>query len=186
MLEKTLTQEQQVEIIETLKLRFEKNMQRHKGLNWEKVQERLLAYPKKMWSLYKMEETGGEPDVVLQDKKTGEYVFYDCSAQSPKGRRSLCYDRKALDARKQFKPKNSAVDLAEEMGIEIFTEEEYRNLQELGEFDTTTSSWVKTPTKIRELGGATFADRRYDTVFVYHNGADSYYASRGFRGSLKI
>lgn len=186
MQEKTLTQEQQVELIGTLKLRFEQNMQRHKGLSWEKVQERLFANPKKLWSLNQMEETGGEPDVILQDKKTGEYVFYDCSAQSPKGRRSFCYDRKALDARKQFKPKNSAVDLAEEMGIEILTEEEYRNLQELGEFDTTTSSWVKTPEKIRELGGATFADRRYDTVFVYHNGADSYYASRGFRGSLKI
>jgi hypothetical protein len=173
-------------LFKTLKVRFEKNMSRHKGLEWAKVQARLEANPGKLWSLDEMELTGGEPDVVGQDKTTGEYIFYDCSAESPKGRRSLCYDREALDARKEFKPANSAVDLATAMGIELLSEEEYRELQELGKFDLKTSSWVKTPIEIRKLGGAIFCDRRYDTVFMYHNGADSYYAARGFRGSSRV
>ena len=161
-------------------------MNRHKGLEWAGVQSRLEANTEKLWSLNEMEKTGGEPDVVGRDKKTGEYIFYDCSAESPKGRRSLCYDRAALDSRKENKPKNSALDLAAAIGIEILTEEEYRALQKLGSFDLKTSSWVKTPADIRKLGGALFCDRRYDTVFVYHNGAESYYAARGFRGSLKV
>ena len=169
-----------------LKVRFGKNMGRHEGLEWAKVQVRLEANTEKLWSLDEMEITGGEPDVVGRDEKTGEYIFYDCSAESPKGRRSLCYDREALDARKEFKPVNSAVDMATEIGIELLTEEQYRGLQELGKFDLKTSSWVKTPANIRKLGGAIFCDRRYDTVFMYHNGAESYYAARGFRGSLKI
>ncbi|HET8635245.1 MAG TPA: DUF4256 domain-containing protein [Acidobacteriaceae bacterium] len=169
-----------------LKARFEKNKNRHKGLEWAKVRARLEANPEKLWSLSEMEKTGGEPDVVGLDKKTGEYIFYDCSAESPKGRRSVCYDREALDARKEFKPKNSAVEMAAEMGIELLTEEQYRELQQLGKFDTKTSSWVRTPPAIRKLGGAVFCDRRYDTVFLYHNGAESYYAARGFRGSLRV
>jgi hypothetical protein len=169
-----------------LKARFEKNRNRHNGLEWAKVQARLEANTEKLWSLDEMELTGGEPDVVAQDKETGEYIFYDCSAESPKGRRSLCYDHEALDARKEFKPENTAVDMAADMGIELLSEEEYRQLQNLGKFDLKTSSWVKTPGSIRKLGGALFCDRRYDTVFVFHNGADSYYAARGFRGSLKI
>ncbi|GAA4466940.1 DUF4256 domain-containing protein [Nemorincola caseinilytica] len=183
---KKLTQEQKEQLLRTLKARFEKNVGRHKGIAWAKVQERLEANERKMWALSEMEETGGEPDVVGYDKKTGEYVFYDCAAESPKGRRSLCYDRDALNARKEHKPKDSAMDMAYDMGIEMLTEEEYRKLQELGEFDMKTSSWVVTPDAIRELGGALFCDRRYDTVFLYHNGAESYYAARGFRGSLTV
>jgi hypothetical protein len=182
----TLSEEQRDELLGVLKARFEKNKHRHKGFEWAKVQSRLKANPEKMRSLNEMEKSGGEPDVVGQDEKTGEYIFYDCSAESPKGRRSVCYDREALEARKEFKPKNSAVDMAAEMGIELLTEEQYRELQKLGEFDTKTSSWVKTPPAIRKLGGAVFCDRRYDTVFLYHNGAESYYAARGFRGSLKV
>jgi hypothetical protein len=174
------------ELFKTLKTRFEKNMNRHKDLDWAKVQARLDANPGKLWSLDEMELTGGEPDVVGFDEKTAEYIFYDCSTESPKGRRSLCYDRAALDARKEFKPVNSAMDMANTMGIELLSEEEYRALQNLGKFDLKTSSWVKTPDDIRRLGGAIFCDRRYDTVFTSHNGADSYYAARGFRGSLKI
>ncbi|HTR82067.1 MAG TPA: DUF4256 domain-containing protein [Bacteroidota bacterium] len=181
-----LSPKQKDELLTTLKARFEKNKSRHKGLEWAKVQAKLDAHPEKLWSLNEMEGTGGEPDVVGYDAKTREYIFYDCSAESPNGRRSLCYDRQALNARKEFKPKNSAVDMATAMGIELLTEEQYRDLQELGSFDAKTSSWVKTPSQIRKLGGAIFCDRRYDTVFVYHNGADSYYAARGFRGSLKI
>lgn len=183
---KELSPEEQETLISTLKTRFEKNKNRHKSMKWDEVEERLKADKSKLKSLYEMETTGGEPDVVGQDKKTGEYVFYDCSAESPKGRRSFCYDRDALESRKEHKPKNSAVDMATSMGIEILTEEEYRELQKLGEFDQKTSSWVKTPSKIRELGGAIFCDRRYDHVFLYHNGAQSYYAARGFRGSLKV
>ena len=174
------------ELFSTLKTRFEKNMHRHKGLEWNKVQARLEANMQKLSSLSEMEETGGEPDVVEFDKNTGEYVFYDCSAETPKGRRNLCYDRKALDSRKEFKPANSAVDMAVAIGIELLTEEEYRVLQLLGKFDTKTSSWILTPSEIRKLGGALFCDRRFDTVFVYHNGAESYYGARGFRGSLKL
>jgi hypothetical protein len=174
------------ELLKTLKLRFEKNGDRHKDTNWEKVQERLELNKEKLRSLNEMEGSGGEPDVVGRDKNTGEFIFYDCSAESPKGRRSVCYDREALDARKEFKPKNSAMDMAAEMGIEILSEEQYRDLQKLGKFDTKTSSWVKTPAEIRKLGGAIFCDFRYNTVFVYHNGAESYYAARGFRGSLKV
>jgi len=185
-MKKELSPEQSKELLSTLKTRFEKNMQRHKGLQWYNVQTRLEANPGKLWSLDEMELTGGEPDVVGYDDKTGEYIFYDCSVESPKGRRSLCYDREALDARKEFKPENSAVDMAAAMGIELLSEEEYRELQRLGKFDLKTSSWVKTPANIRKLGGALFCDRRYDTVFLYHNGADSYYAARGFRGSLKV
>lgn len=182
----TLSEEQREELLGALKGRFEKNKGRHKGLEWVKVRARLEANPEKLWSLHEMEKTGGEPDVVGHDKKTGEYIFYDCSAESPKGRRSICYDREALNARKEFKPKTSAVDMAEAMGIELLTEEQYRELQKLGEFDAKTSSWVKTPSAIRKLGGAVFCDRRYDTVFLYHNGAESYYAARGFRGSLRV
>lgn len=174
------------ELLKTLKLRFEKNRDRHKDIQWEKVQERLELNPEKLRSLNEMEGSGGEPDVVGMDKNTGEFIFYDCSAESPKGRRSVCYDREALESRKEFKPKNSALDMAAEMGIEILSEEQYRDLQKLGKFDTKTSSWVKTPVEIRKLGGAIFCDFRYNTVFVYHNGAESYYAARGFRGSLKV
>ena len=177
---------QRDELLGTLKARFEKHMNRHPGLAWAKVQAKLEAGAEIMSSLDEMERTGGEPDVVGHDKKTGEYIFYDCSAESPKGRRSLCYDREALKARKEHPPKNNAMDVAAAIGIELLTEEQYRELQELGEFDTKTSSWVKTPSDIRGRGGALFCDRRYDTVFVYHNGADSYYAARGFRGSLRV
>lgn len=177
---------QRKELLVTLSARFEKNMNRHKGLEWAKVQARLEANPEKLGSLNEMEKTGGEPDVVGHDKKAGEYIFYDCSLESPKGRRSLCYDREALEARKEHKPKGSAANMAAAMGIELLTEEQYRDLQKLGNFDLKTSSWVKTPADIRKLGGALFCDRRYDTVFVYHNGAQSYYAARGFRGSLRV
>ena len=183
---KKLSSEQWEELHRTLKARFDKSMNRHKGLEWAKVQAKLEANPEKLWSLDDMEETGGEPDVIGHDKKTGEYIFYDCSAESPKGRRSVCYDGEALESRKEHKPKNSATDMAANMGIELLTEEQYRQLQELGEFDTKTSSWIQTPADIRELGGALFCDRRYDTVFLYHNGAESYYAARAFRGSLKV
>ena len=181
-----LTSAQREELLETLKARFEKNMNRHKGLQWAQVQTRLEANAEKLWSLNEMEKTGGEPDVVGQDKKTGEYIFYDCSAESPKGRRSVCYDREALEARKEHKPKDSAVNMATGMGIELLTEAQYRELQKLGDFDTKTSSWVSTPADVRKLGGALFCDRRYDTVFLYHNGADSYYAARAFRGMLRV
>jgi hypothetical protein len=177
---------QRGDLLGTLEARFEKNMSRHKGLEWAKVQARLEANAEKLRSLGEMERTGGEPDVVGQDKKTGEYVFCDCSAESPKDRRSICYDRAALDSRKEHKPKSSAMDMAAAMGIELLTEEQYRELQKLGSFDTKTSSWIQTPSAIRKLGGALFCDRRYDTVFVYHNGAESYYAARGFRGSLRV
>jgi hypothetical protein len=183
---KELTPEQREELLSTLKARFDKNKHRHKELDWAKVHEKLEADAEKLWSLNEMERTGGEPDVVYIDKKTGEYVFYDCSAETPKGRRSICYDREALNSRKENKPDNSAVDMAAAMGIDILTEEQYRELQKLGNFDTKTSSWVKTPSDIRKLDGAIFCDRRYDTVFVYHNGAESYYSSRGFRGSLRV
>jgi len=186
MAKKKLSSEQHKEFLKTLKARFEKNMNRHKGLDWAKVQAKLEANPEKLWILDEMEITGGEPDVVGQDKKTGEYIFYDCSAESPKDRRSLCYDHEALEKRKEHKPKDSAINMATDMGIEILSEEEYRELQQLGNFDTKTSSWIKTPANIRKLGGAVFCDRRYDTVFLYHNGADSYYAARGFRGSLRV
>jgi hypothetical protein len=182
----TLSKKQTEELLGTLKARFEKNMQRHQGLDWAKVQARLEAAREKLWSLHEMERTGGEPDVVGHDKKTAEYIFFDCSAESPKGRRSVCYDRAALEARKENKPKASAVEMAASMGIELLTEAQYRELQTLGEFDTKTSSWVQTPAAIRKLGGALFCDRRYDTVFVYHNGAESYYAARGFRGALRV
>ncbi|WP_342574870.1 DUF4256 domain-containing protein [Paenibacillus sp. FSL M8-0142] len=181
-----LSPEQREELLQTLKARFEKNMNRHPGLEWADVQAKLEANPEKLWSLHEMEETGGEPDVVGHDGKTGEYIFYDCSAESPKGRRSVCYDREALESRKEHKPKSSAVEMAAAMGIELLTEEQYRELQQLGNFDMKTSSWVITPERIRRLGGALFCDRRYDTVFVYHNGAESYYAARGFRGSLRV
>jgi hypothetical protein len=182
---KELSSEQCKELLAALKGRFEKNMNRHKGLEWAQVQAKLEAIAEKLWSLNGMERTGGEPDVVGRDKKTGEYIFYDCSAESPKGRRSLCYDREALDSRKEAKPKDSATNMAAAMGVELLTEEQYRELQKLGDFDTKTSSWVKTPSDIRELGGALFCDRRFNTVFLYHNGAESYYAARGFRGSLR-
>jgi hypothetical protein len=181
-----LSQKQADELLRALKARFEKNMNRHKGLEWAKVQSKLEANIDQLWSLNEMERTGGEPDVVGHDKRTGEYLFYDCSAESPKDRRSICYDAEALKARKENKPAANAVDMAASMGIDILTEEEYRELQKLGSFDTKTSSWVKTPSNIRKLGGALFCDRRYDTVFVYHNGAESYYAARGFRGALRI
>ena len=183
-----LTAEEYEELFRVLKIRFEKNMSRHQGLEWTKVQTRLdrPAGGEKRWSLSEMERTGGEPDVVGYDNKTDEYIFYDCSAESPSGRRSLCYDREALDSRKENKPKDNAVDMAATMGIEVLSEEQYRALQKLGHFDMKTSSWIKTPAGIRKLGGAIFCDRRYDTVFVYHNGAESYYAARGFRGSLRV
>ena len=183
---KKLSPDQRGELLRTLKARFEKNMTRHKGVEWAGVQARLESNSEKLWSLDEMEKTGGEPDVVDHNKKTGEYVFYDCSAESPKGRRSLCYDREALDSRKEHKPENNAIELAASMGIDVLTEEQYRELQKLGNFDLKTSSWVMTPAAIRKLGGALFCDRRYDTVFLYHNGADSYYAARGFRGSLRV
>jgi hypothetical protein len=183
---KTLLPKQREELLRTLKARFEKNMNRHKGIGWADAQAKLEASPEKLWSLNEMESTGGEPDVVCHDKKTGEYIFYDCSAESPSGRRSFCYDREALDSRKENKPKDTAMDAAGAMGVELLTEEEYRELQKLGNFDTKTSSWVKTPPDIRKLGGAIFCDRRYNTVFVYHNGAESYYAARAFRGSLRV
>lgn len=183
---KKLSADQATELLKLLKSRFEKNMHRHKGLDWSKVQTRLEAKPSKLWSLEEMEITGGEPDVTGFDKKTGEYIFVDCAAESPKGRRSICYDRKALDARKEHKPANSAMDLAAEIGIDLLTEEQYRELQQLEAFDLKTSSWIATPEAIRKLGGALFCDRRYDHVFVYHNGADSYYAARGFRGMLRV
>jgi hypothetical protein len=175
-----------VDVLSALKVRFEKNMNRHKGLKWADVEAKLKANTEKLRSLNEMETTGGEPDVVGLDKKTGEYIFYDCSAESPKGRRSVCYDGEALKSRREHKPKNNAIDMAAAMGIELLTEEQYRALQELGDFDTKTSSWVQTPTDIRELGGALFCDRRYHHVFVYHNGAESYYAARAFRGSLRV
>ncbi len=181
-----LSPAQQKELLAALKARFEKNMNRHKGLEWADALARLEANTEKLWSLNEMERTGGEPDVVGQDKKTGEYIFYDCSAESPKGRRSLCYDREALDSRKENKPKGNAMDMASAMGIELLTEEQYRELQKLGEFDTKTSSWVKTPSDVRKLGGALFCDRRFDMVFVYHNGAESYYAARAFRGWVRV
>lgn len=183
---KAIPQEAQEVLLKTLKNRFEKNMQRHKGLKWEKVEAKLLDNPEKLWSLHEMEETEGEPDVVGYDKKSDEFIFFDCSPESPKGRRSICYDTEALESRKEHKPKNSALGMAAEMGIEILDEAQYRELQQLGEFDRKTSSWVKTPTDIRELGGAVFCDRRYDHVFLYHNGAESYYAARGFRGWLRV
>jgi hypothetical protein len=183
---KELSAEQREELFLALESRFEKNMKRHKELEWPKIQAKLLANTAKLWSLNEMEATGGEPDVVGYDKKTGEFIFYDCSEESPKGRRSFCYDGAALKSRKEHKPKNSALDMATDIGIELLTEEQYRELQELGEFDTKTSSWVQTPDEIRERGGALFCDRRYDHVFVYHNGAESYYAARGFRGSLRV
>lgn len=182
----TLSKKQRDEILKALQARFEKNMNRHKGLAWAQVQAKLDANAEKLWSLHEMERTGGEPDVIGHEQKTGEYIFYDCSAESPQGRRSLCYDREALESRKENKPKGSAVNMAAAMGVELLTEEQYRELQKLGQFDTKTSSWVKAPADIRKLGGALFCDRRYDTVFVYHNGAESYYAARGFRGWLKI
>jgi hypothetical protein len=183
---KELSPEQREDLLRTLKARFENNMNRHGVLEWAKVQAKLEANLEKLWSLNGMESTGGEPDVVGYDKEMGEYIFYDCSAESPKGRRNVCYDREALDSRKEFKPKDTAMDMANAMGIEILTEGQYRELQKLGNFDTKTSSWVKTPSEIRKLGGAIFADRRYDHVFVYHNGAESYYGGRGFRGSLRV
>ena len=183
---KKLAPEQREKLLRTLKDRFEEHMHRHKGIDWTKVLAKLEANAEKLWSLNEMERTGGEPDVVGYDKKKNEYVFYDCSEESPKDRRSLCYDREALESRKEHKPKNSATDTAYAMGIELLTEEQYRELQTLGMFDTKTSSWVQTPDEIRELGGAIFCDRRYDHVFTYHNGAESYYAARGFRGSLRV
>src|SRR6187455_1041154 len=186
MTKKKLSPERREELLKTLKLRFEKNMNRHKGLEWDKVHSKLQANTEKLYSLNEMEITGGEPDVVGQDKKTSEYIFYDCSAESPKDRRSLCYDHEALEKRKEHKPADSAINMAADMGIELLTEEQYRDLQQLGNFDTKTSSWVKTPPDIRKLGGAIFCDRRYNTVFLYHNGADSYYAARAFRGSLRV
>src|SRR5579863_2010050 len=183
---KELSPKLRSELLITLKARFEKHMNRHKAIEWAKVQAMLEAKPAQLWSLYEMERTGGEPDAVVHDNKTDEHIFIDCSTESPKGRRSLCYDREALDSRKEHKPENCAIDMAAAMGIELLTEEQYRELQRLGSFDTKTSSWVKTPSEIRKLGGALFCDRRYDTVFTYHNGADSYYAARGFRGWLRV
>lgn len=183
---KKLSSEQREELLRALKDRFEKNRNRHKGIEWVNIRKNLEENSEKLWSLNEMEKTDGEPDVVGHDQETDEYIFYDCSAESPKGRRSVCYDREALESRKEHKPKDSAIDMAAAMGIEILTEEQYRALQKLGSFDTKTSSWVKTPSNIRKLGGAIFCDRRYDTVFVYHNGAESYYAARGFRGSLRV
>jgi Protein of unknown function (DUF4256) len=183
---KELPLQQREELLRALKARFEKNMNRHQGLEWAKVQAKLEANTEKLWSLHEMERTGGEPDVVAHDKKTGEYIFYDCSAESPQGRRSVCYDREGQESRKEHKPEDNAIDMAAAMRIELLTEEEYRELQKLGDFDTKTSSWVRTPPEIRKLGGALFCDRRYGNVFVYHNGAQSYYAARGFRGSLRV
>lgn len=183
---KKLSAEQAQDLLATLKNRFEKHKNRHKGMEWASVQAKLEAKPEKLWSLDEMEISGGEPDVVAYDKKTDEYVFYDCSAESPKGRRSVCYDHHALESRKEHKPKDSAMGMAADMGINVLTEEEYRQLQKLGDFDTKTSSWIVTPAEIRKLGGALFCDRRYDTVFLYHNGAESYYAARAFRGSLRV
>ena len=183
---KKLSPEQHEGLLSTLKIRFEKNMNRHKGFEWAKVQAKLEGNTEGLWSLNEMERTGGEPDVVGQDKKTGEYIFYDCSAESPEGRRSICYDREGLESRKEHKPENNAVDMATAMGIELLTEEQYRELQKLGNFDTKTSSWLKTPADIRKHGGAIFADYRYGHVFVYHNGAQSYYGGRAFRGSLRV
>lgn len=183
---KELSQKEHEALIKTLKSRFEKNINRHKGLEWTNIHARLEANPEKMWSLNEMENTGGEPDVVSHDKKKGEYIFYDCSAETPAGRRSICYDREGLDSRKEHKPKNNAIDMAADMGIEILTEEQYKELQLLGRFDTKTSSWIKTPADIRKLGGAIFADFRYGRVFVYHNGAQSYYSGRAFRGLLRV
>ena len=184
---KKLLSEQREYLLKTLKIRFEKNIKRHKGVDWSEVQAKLEANPDKIWSLNEMERTGGEPDVILNgDKKKSEFIFYDCSPESPKGRRSLCYDREALNSRKEYKPVNSAIDMAAEMGIELLTEEQYRGLQQFGKLDLKTSSWVKTPAPIRKLGGALFCDRRYDMVFLYHNGAESYYAARGFRGFLNV
>jgi len=185
-MKRELPTEQRDELLNALKARFEKNMSRHQGLEWAKVQAKLEANTEKLWSLGEMENTGGEPDVVGQDKATGEYIIYDCSAESPKGRRSICYDDEALESRKENKPKNSAIEMAVDMGIEILNEEQYRDLQKLGKFDAKTSSWIKTPADIRKWGGALFADWRYGHVFVYHNGAESYYAARGFRGSLRV
>jgi hypothetical protein len=184
--QRKLSSQQQEELLKTLKLRFDKNTHRHKGVDWKKVQARLETYPQKLWSLYQMEESGGEPDVADYDKATGEFIFYDCSAESPKGRRSLCYDDEALASRKEHKPEGSAMDMAKAMGIELLSEEQYRALQQMESFDTKTSSWIQTPAPIRKLGGALFCDRRYNTVFVYHNGAESYYAARGFRGLLRV
>src|SRR6266567_5600810 len=183
---KDLSPEQREDLLGALKARFEKNMNRHKGLEWAKVQAKLEGNTEKLWSLNEMESTGGEPDVIGHDKKTDEYIFYDCSAKSPKGRRSFCYDREALESRKENKPENDAIDMAAAMGIELLTEEQYRELQKLGDFDTKTSSWVKTPSDIRKLGGALYCERRYGRVFVGHNGAQSYYAARAFRGSLRV
>lgn len=183
---KELSPEQREELLSVLKDRFEKNPYRHKNLEWSDIQKKIEVNPEKLWSLNEMERTEGEPDVIGFDKKTGEYIFYDCSAESPKGRRSLCYDREALEKRKEHKPANSAVETAESIGVELLTEEQYRELQKLGKFDAKTSSWIKTPAEIRKLGGALYGDRRYETVFVYHNGAESYYAARGFRGALRI
>ena len=183
---KELSSGEREEFYSILKSRFENNMSRHKGQEWEKIQAKLNADPNKLWSLHEMEKTGGEPDVVGYNSKTGEYLFFDCSTETPKGRRSICYDREALDARKEFKPSNNALDMATEMGIEILTEEQYRELQLLGNFDTKTSSWIKTPDEIRKLGGAIYSEYRYGTVFLYHNGAQSYYAVRGFRGALRV
>ena len=183
---KELSAKERGELLKILKARFEKNMNRHKGLDWADVQARLESNPEKLWSLNAMESTGGEPDVVGLDKKTGEYIFYDCSPESPAGRRSVCYDMEGWESRKEHRPENTAIDMATEMGVEVLTEDEYRNLQKLGKFDSKTSSWLKTPAEIRKLGGAIFGDFRYGTVFIYHNGAQSYYAGRAFRGSLKV
>ncbi len=185
-MKKELTSQQQEQLLKTLKTRFEKNPNRHKGLEWSEIQAKLEANAEKLWSLNVMEETDGEPDVVCFDTQTGEYIFYDCAAESPKNRRSLCYDLEAWESRKEYKPKDNAMDMATAMGIDILSEAEYRALQELGEFDLKTSSWVKTPSNIRKLGGALFCDRRFDTIFLYHNGAESYYAARGFRGALRV
>jgi hypothetical protein len=186
MSNKTVSPEQGTELFATLKIRFEKNMNRHTGLDWARVQAKLEAVPEKLWSLNEMEASGGEPDVVSHDEKADTYTFYDCAAESPKGRRSFCYDREALNSRKEYKPANNVIDAATAMGIELLTEAQYRELQQLGNFDLKTSSWIQTPADIRKLGGAIFCDRRYDTVFVYHNGAESYYAARGFRGALTV
>ena len=183
---KQLSEKETIELLDILQQRFEKNKNRHENLDWSKIEEKLNLNPSKLWSLHQMEISGGEPDIVDYDEKTDEYIFFDCSAESPKGRRSFCYDREALDSRKEHKPQNDVITAAKEMGVEILSEEQYRYLQSVGKFDLKTSSWIKTPKEIRELGGALFCDRRYNTVFVYHNGADSYYAARAFRGVLKV